>query len=152
MKVTTFADLIDWTRALHHRLAECLSHCSTHAERLQAQWLLTYLAEHESNLEKIVEGFEKRADPKALNTWVYDYLKHEPIDPHRACDAPYASMTFEEIYQSVFDLHNQVTELYRYLLGRAEIPEARDLIESLLEMEQHETIRLAQQSNRIRDI
>lgn len=152
MKVETFADLIDWTRALHQRLAECLSHCSTHAERLQAQWLLTYLAEHESKLAKIVEDFEKRADPKALNTWVYDYLQHEPIDPHRSCDAPYSSMTVEEICQSVFDLHNQVTGLYRYLLGRAEIPEARELLESLLAMEEHETMRLAQQSNRIRDI
>lgn len=129
MKVQTFADLIAGIRALRQRLAECLSQCSTHAERLQAQWLLAYLAEHESKLAKIVEGFEKRADPKALNTWVYDYLQHEPIDPHRSCDAPYSSTTVEEICQSVFDLPDQVTGVYRYLLGRAEIPEARELLE-----------------------
>ncbi|MEQ8483989.1 MAG: ATPase [Pseudomonadales bacterium] len=152
MKVETFADLIDWTRAMHHRLAECLAHCSTHSERALAKLLLTYLADHEATLEKIVDGFEQRADPKALNTWVYDYLGHEPIDPHRACDAPFAQMTFDEICTAVFDLHNQVITLYRYLLGRAEIPEARELLEALLDMEEHETMRIAQQSNRIRDM
>jgi len=152
MKVETFSDLIEWTRALHRRLAECLAHCSTHSEQALAKMLLTYLSDHENTLEKIVDGFEKRADPKALNTWVYDYLGHEPIDPHRACDAPFAQMSFEEICTAVFDLHNQVIVLYRYLLGRAEIPEARELLEALLAMEEHETMRLAQQANRIRDM
>jgi hypothetical protein len=79
-------------------------------------------------------------------------LGNEPIDPHRACDRPFAQMSVEEICEAVFDLHNQVIELYRYLQGRAEIPEARELLQALLEMEEHETMRLAQQSNRIRDM
>lgn len=152
MKIETLGDLIDWTRALHKRLADCLGHCTTHAEEARARWLLTYLADHESTLEKIVDGFSKRTDPRTLHTWVYDYLGHSPIDPHRVCDAPYANMTFDEICASVFELHSQVMELYRYLLGRADIPEARELIESLLAMEEHETLRLAQQSNRLRDM
>lgn len=152
MKVETFADLIDWTRAVHHRLAECLEHCSNETDQGLAKLLLSYLADHEATLEKIVDGFEKRADPKALHTWVYDYLGHEPIDPHRACDKPFASMTLDEICKSVFELHSQVTSLYRYLVGRAEIPEARELLLALLDMEEHEVMRLAQQTNRIRDM
>lgn len=152
VRVETFADLIDWTRAVHSRLADCLAHCSTHSEQARARMLLSYLADHEAKLERIVDGFKKRADSKALNTWVYDYVGHPPIDPHRDCDAPFASMTFDEICTAVFDLHEQVTGLYTYLLSRAEIPEARELIEALMDMEQHETMRLAQQSNRIRDM
>ncbi len=150
MKVKTFSDLIVWTREVHHRLAECMAHCSTQSERELAKMLLTYLADHEATLEKIVDGFMKRADPKALNTWVYDYLEKQPIDPHRTCDAPFAKMSVDEICEAVFDLHNQVIALYRYLLGRAEIPEARELLQALLDMEEHETMRLAQQTNRIR--
>ncbi|SHF20814.1 hypothetical protein SAMN05444279_12144 [Ruegeria intermedia] len=152
MKVETFSDLIVWTREMHHWLAECLAHCSTQSEQELARMLLTYLADHEAALEKIVDGFMKQADPKALNTWVFDYLGHEPIDPHRTCDTPFAQMSVEEICEAVFDFHNQVINLYRYLLGRAEIPEARELLQALLEMEEHETMRLAQQSNRIRDM
>lgn len=152
MKVTTFSDLIDWTRATHHRLAESLADCSMQSQQELARMLLTYLADHEAAMEKIIDGFENQADPKALNTWVCDYLGHDPIDPYRTSDAPFAKMTFDEICASVFDVHNQVIDLYRNLLGRADIPEARELLQSLLGMEEHETMRLAQQTNRMRDM
>jgi hypothetical protein len=152
MKIETFHDLIEWTRQLHANLAQCLKHCSTGQEETRAKWLLEYLAEHETTLEETVAGFEKQADPKALHTWVYDYLSHAPITPHQACSSPYAEMSFDDISREIFSLHNQVIELYRYLEGRAEIPEARDLIRELLKLEEHEAMRLAQQINRARDM
>lgn len=152
MKVETFKDVIDWTQALHHQLAECLQHCSTRSEGQRARWLLRYLADHERQLESVAEGFKHNADPKARNTWIYDYLGHQPIDPHRTRDGPYSRMTFEQISHAVFDLHNQVIDLYRYLESRAEIPEARDLLQLLLGMEEHETMRLARQAARIGDL
>ena len=153
MKVQTFEDLIKWTHALHEQLAQCLAHCATTNEEQRAQWLLGYLAEHEARIGGMVDEFRKRADPKALNTWIYDYLNHEPIEPHRHCDAPYASMNFDQIFQSVFDLHNQtIIGLYRDLLSKADIPEAYELMQELLDMEEHETMQLAQQVNRSRDM
>ncbi|KGE78581.1 MULTISPECIES: hypothetical protein [Halomonas] len=152
MKIETFQDLIDWTRQLHVHLAECFRHCATQQEEARAKWLLEYLADHEARLEHTVARFEQQADPKALHTWVYDYLSHNPIAPHQACSAPYAEMSFDEICQEVFSLHDQATELYRYLAGRAEIPEARDLVDELLKLEEHEAMRLAQQANRARDL
>src|SRR5690606_5086723 len=131
MKVQTFEDLIEWTRALHHRLSECLAHCSNEAEETRVKWLLRYLSDHEATLERVVEGFREKADPKALNTWVYDYIGVQPIEAHDACDAPYANLSLEEVTAAVLDLHNQVIRLYRYLLGRADIPEARELVEAL---------------------
>lgn len=152
MKVQTFEDLIEWTRALHQRLSECLAHCSSQAEETRVKWLLRYLADHEATLERVVEGFKQRADPKALNTWVYDFQGHEPIEPHSVCDAPYANLSLEEVSAAVLDLHNQVIRLYRYLLGRANIPEARELVETLLAMEEHEAMRLARQAGRMQDV
>lgn len=152
MKVQTLEDLIEWTRALHDQLAQCLAHCSTKNEEQHAQWLLSYLAEHEAKIRDMVEGFKKTADPKALHTWIYDYLNHQPIDPHRSCDAPYASMTFDQICEAVFDLHNQTISLYRDLVSNAHIPEVNELMQELLDLEEHETMRLAQQANRSRDL
>jgi|TARA_Y100001968_G_scaffold324784_1_gene364822 hypothetical protein len=45
-----------------------------------------------------------------------------------------------------------VTDLYRNLVGKAEIPEARELLESLLELEQHEAMRLVRQTGRMDDL
>ena len=152
MKVEQFSDLIDWTRAMHHRLAECLAQCSTQTEQELAKFLLSYLADHEAELEKAIDGFEKRADTKALNTWVYDYLDNQPINPDVTDEANFAKMSFDEICAKVFEIHNKVIDLYRHLLAQAEIPEARELLQSLLDLEEHETMRLAQQTNRMRDM
>lgn len=152
MKIETFHDLIDWTRQLHAQLAECFRHCATQQEEARAKSLLEYLADHEAVLEHTVASFEKQADPKALDTWVYDYLSHAPIKPHQACNLPYAEMGFEDISREVFSLHDQVIALYRYLEGRADIPEARDLVRELLKLEEHEAMRLSQQINRARDL
>ncbi|MBS9405335.1 ATPase [Halomonas sp. TRM85114] len=152
MKIETFHDLIEWTRQPHAHLAECLKHCATQQEEARAKWLLEYLADHEATLEQTIAGFEKQADPKALHTWVYDYLAHAPIAPHQACRSPYAEMSFDDICGEIFALHDQVIELYRYLEGRAEIPDARDLVRELLKLEEHEAMRLAHQTNRARDM
>lgn len=152
MNVSTFHGVIEWTRALHEHLARCLKHCSTQQEEERAKWLLEYLADHEAALEKVVAGFAKQADPKALNTWFYDYISYKPIKPHQSCSAPYAEMSFDEICQEIFNLHNQVIDFYRHLEGRTEIPETRQLIGELLRLEQHEAMRLSHQTNRIRDL
>ncbi|MDJ0857845.1 MAG: hypothetical protein QNJ03_02115 [Dinoroseobacter sp.] len=152
MKVQRISDLIDWTRGIHQQLAERLAEGSTQHESEITKMLLGYLADHEATLEKIVDGFEQKSDAKALNTWVYDYLEHESIDLHRYSAKPFAEMTFDEICGLVFDVHNQAIDLYRELLTRADIPEAQELLQALLAMEEHETMRLAQQTNRMRDM
>lgn len=150
MKVETIEDVVDWAQALHSRLAECLADCSAEHEKLQAQWLLTYLADHERTISKVISGMSP--DDSVLNTWIYDYIGHAPIDPHRTCDRAFAEMSFEEICTAVFDLHNQAIKLFAHLASRAEIPSTREFINQLLDIEQHETMRLAQQANRIRDL
>ena len=152
MKVKTISDLIDWTRLMHHQLADHLNAGAAQHEQELAKMLLSYLADHETALEKIIDGFEHRADAKALNTWVYDYLNNDPIDPKRKSNADFSDMSFDEICLSVFDVHNQAIDLYRELLGRADIPEAQELLQDLLSIEEHETMRLAMQTNRMRDM
>ncbi|HEA53121.1 hypothetical protein LCGC14_1287400 [marine sediment metagenome] len=152
MDIKTFRELINWTRDLHAHLARCLSHCATKNEEERARALLDYLAKHESEIERIVEEFERQGDPKALETRVYDYLSHQPIKTHRTCDEHYARLDFNSICREVFDFHEQIIELYKTLVGKAEIPEAKELLESLLTMEQNESKRLARQIGRMDDI
>lgn len=152
MEIRTFEELIDWTRDLHAHLARCLRHCSTAHQEERARMLLDYLANHEAELEKIVAEFEAQADPHALKTWLYDYLAHRPVQTHRTCDGHYAELDYDGIVKEVFDFHDQVTELYAELVRKADIPEAQELLQSLLEMEEHEAMRMAQQVNRGKDI
>lgn len=152
MDIKTIGDLIDWTRQLHEHLARCLAHCTDRHQEERARMLLDYLADHEAELERVVAEYEQRADPKALKTYVYDYLEHRPIRTHRTCDDHYASLDFDGICREIFDFHDQVIDLYRSLVGKAVIPEAKQLLESLLEFEEHEAMRLSRQTGRMQDV
>ena len=152
MSIKTLSDLIDWIRQLHDHLARCLAQSSTKNKDERARALLDYLSDHESKLEKMVRLFESQAAPKLMHTYVYDYLSHRPIETHRTCTAEYADLGFEDICKEVFDLHHQVLDLYRYLDGKIDTPEATRLLHSLLAMEEHEAMRLVRQTGRMQDL
>lgn len=154
MDIKTFDDLIEWARELHGHLARCLAEGADKNQQERARALLNYLSDHESELERITAEFQKRADLQALQTRLYDYLdkEHKPITSHRTCDGHYADLDFDGIVREVFDFHDQVTDLYDSLAGKAEIPEAKELVESLREMEKHEAMRLATQIGMMNDV
>lgn len=149
MKIERFEDLIDWTRHTHGRLSRCLERASTRHEQQRAQWLLAYLADQEKGLACTIGRIEQRASANALHTCIYDYLVREPVMLSGPCAKPYANMSVEGISHEVFEIHNQVMELYRSLARRAEIDGARQLAGELLAVEEHTTLRLATQVGRI---
>lgn len=152
MKIKTFNDLIEWTRELHGKLAKCLSHCAARHDDERASLLLGYLASHEAEMEKMVAAFERQADPKVVHTYVYDYIPHNPITTHLVCDDHYTKLDAGAISAEVFDFHEQIISLYQSLVGKAEIREAVELVQSLLKMEEHETKRLVRQVERMDDL
>ncbi|KAE8437967.1 ATPase, partial [Vreelandella piezotolerans] len=110
------------------------------------------LAAQEAEMQRVVARFEQTTDAKALKTYVYDYLEHKPIRTHRTCDAPYSTLSVDDICREVFDFHEQTINLYRTLVGKAEIPEAKELLDSLLALEEHEAMRLVRQTGRMNDV
>lgn len=152
MEVKTFHDLIEWTRTLHARLSKCLAHCAGLHDDERATLLLEYLASHEIEMEKMVASFERQADPKAASTYVYDHMPHNPVTTHLACDDHYAKLDADAISAEVFEFHEQIISLYQTLVSKAEIPEAVELMQSLLDMEEHETKRLVRQVERMDDL
>jgi hypothetical protein len=156
MEINTFGDLIGWTSQLHEQLGQCLAQGASRHEDERARMLLDYLATHETEMAHVVKEFERRADPKALNTYVaylYEALAQQPIQPHRYSDASfYSALSFDDICREVFDFHDQVVDLYRRLNDEAVIPEASELLESLLEYEHNEAMRLVRQTERMQDL
>lgn len=148
MQIKTFSELIEWTRTLHENLAQCLAHCASRHTDERASLLLEYLASHEAEMEKMVAAFGRQVDPKAAHTYVYDYVPHNPIAAHFVCDDHYANRDADAISAEVFDFHEQIISLYRTLVGKAEIREAKELMQALLDMEEHETRRLVRQIGR----
>ncbi len=152
MSIESVESLIDWTRNLHFRLAKALAAAQRSQQDERASELLGYLQQHENRLGELVTGFEKRADPKALNTMVQDYETHSPIDIDQLCNKPFGAMSYDEIATEVLATHNHMLELYDFLISRAPIPEEVELLEKLLTMQRHETQLISHQVNRGRDL
>ena len=152
MQIETLKDVIQWTKDFHQRLATCMAHCANEQLNERGSFLLNYLADHEQKLSSVLQAFEDSADLKALNTWCYEYLDKTPIKPHVTCDKPFAEMTTEEIIGEIEAQHQQIIALYRYLVGRADIPSAIELLEQLATLEEHEAMRMAHGANRLEDL
>lgn len=152
MQIKTLSELIERTRALHEKLATCLAHCALRHSDERVSILLEYLAPHEASIAAMVAEFSQQADSKAANTLVYDYILRNPVVTHLVCDEHYLHMTAAAINAEVFDFHEEINVLYRTLLDTAVIPEAKALMQALLDMEEHETKRLVRQVARMDDL
>lgn len=151
MEIKRFEDLIDWARQLHGHLSRSLEDSSGRNEDERASALLHYLADHEAELERMTSEFEKQADPKVMKTRLYDFFDHQPFT-RRKSDTHYANLDFEGIAREIFDFHDELIELYKGLIRKAELPEVSELLEELLAMEQNESMRLARQVGSMNDV
>ena len=152
MAIETLKDVLHWTTEFHEQLSECLEHCADKNESERSKMLLDYLAKQEEKLSHIVNQFEKTGDNGALNTWCYEYINKHPIVRHVHCEATFSKLNATEIMEVFVDQHEQVIELYHYLASRADIPSAKELLESLKSLEEHEIMRMVQTANRFQDM
>ena len=60
MEVEILRDVISWTRGGHSELSECLSMCQKDNEDERAKLVLSYLSNHENEIDKVVDIFEKK--------------------------------------------------------------------------------------------
>ncbi|GAB1259700.1 ATPase [Teredinibacter haidensis] len=151
MQIETLRDVLQWTGDYHRYLAECTRHCANQQLNQRAQLLLNYLSEHEKTLSTVLDAYEATADPHALNTWCYEFFEKAPVKPHYHCDKPFAEMDTQEIIEAIENQHQQLIALYQYLVGRADIPSAIELLEQLTALEEHEAMRMAHEANRLED-
>ncbi|MEZ5529131.1 MAG: ATPase [Porticoccaceae bacterium] len=152
MQVETLKDVLHWTSRFHENLSEVLQLSSVETTNTRIQLLLGYLAEHEHKLAQVLEQFELTGNKNALDTWCYEYLDKTPIIQQKIGPHIFDDIDEDQIMLSVTTQHQQVIELYRYLLGRADIEPAKELLESLVSLEEHEAMVMSQAANRLHDI
>ncbi len=152
MKVETLGELLAWSGAIHAQLEERLSTGASRSKDGPAKWFIEYAAEHEGKMARQLKGLDDSTDSKALGTWLYDWLDHPPQAPERITGGATDDLSFDAVTRAVFEVHNQVMSLFRQLLPRADIPEAKELIQRVVDLEEGHTRQMAQQMNRIRDM
>ncbi|TVS15454.1 MAG: hypothetical protein EA417_13415 [Gammaproteobacteria bacterium] len=152
MKIETLGELLNWCDAIHSELAERMTRSADQTPEGPARWLMQYAAKHEAQMAEQLEGIEQVADQRALKTWVYDWLEHPPPKPETVVDGADRERAFEAVGRAVFDAHNEIMTVLKFLIDRADTPEAKELIEQMLSLEEGHTRQIGQQMHRIRDM
>ncbi|OZG69772.1 ATPase [Hahella sp. CCB-MM4] len=152
MQVETLKDVLHWTTRFHQDLSQCMVRGAGHSGNERAKLLLDYLSKHETSLKRIVEEYEQSSNKNALDTWCYEYLEKHPVVRHEHCEVPFDELDSVQIMEVVMEYHRQVIELYRYLLAKAPTGPTQELLSSLLELEEHEVMIMAQGANRLEDL
>jgi len=152
VQVETLKEVLIWTQKFHRHLSQCLAHCANENENERARLLLRYLAEHEERLESLIDEIQQTASASALNTWCQEYVDKKPITAHLECQQPFSESNTGEISDVIFKLHNELTELYRFLYAQAGAPSALKLLKQLIELEEHEAMQMAQGTNQLEDL
>ncbi|WP_328187869.1 ATPase [Marinobacter sp. OP 3.4] len=145
MEIKTYEELIDWVRNMHGLLARTLTEGADGNRNEQARALLNYLADHERELERITEEYERQAAPNTLHTRLYDYLTRSPVKVPDPRDSHFDSLGFDDICREIFAFHDRIIDIYHSLDEQAITPETHELVESLRQMETNEAMRLARQ-------
>lgn len=152
MQVETLGDVLDWTKAAHRNLADCLAHCAEGSRQERVRMLMDYLAEHERELSRTLQLAKQDAKPSALHTWCYEYFDKYPIEPHETCHGDFRDKDTDQVMAAVLAWHEKIIGLYRYLLSRAEVNSTRDLLTNLISLEEHETMRMVRDAGRMQDL
>lgn len=152
MQIETIKDVLSWTVDFHKNLKECVTHCSKQNQDERARMILNYVSGHEASLERMVEGFLNTANRNALDTWCYDYIGKHPIVEHGHCDSPFKELDTDHIMEKVVNHHEQVIELYDHLYSRVDIDSAKELLETVKNVEENEIKRMVQTANRFSDM
>lgn len=151
MQAETFDDLLEWTRGLHIMIAERLEQALNVDTDQRRCWLMEYIAGHERHLAHTIERFRTQASQAERNTWLYEHLG-EKLPPRARWELSFVGLTFDEISQQVFHLHNQLIALYRSVAGCAVIPQAVELMDNMLVLQEGATRLLAEQCGRLYDL
>ena len=151
MKAETFDYLLEWTSDLHTVIADRLEQAVTPDTDQRSRWLMEYVAGHERDIANKVDKFRAQAGEAESRTWLYEHIG-EDLPPRAKWELSFVGKSFNEISEQLFELHDQLIEVYTSMTGRAAIPAAAELMRNMLSLEEGETRRLAEQCGRLQDL
>lgn len=155
MRIESFKDLIEWTRARHGAMAQCLAQCAADNPDERAAMMLHYLASHEAKLERMVALFDNRTglsqdDAEAYRTDLDD--GSADAERHPECNGRFANMSAAEVQKAVFASHDQIISFYQDMINKVKKRRAAEMMQEVLDMELKEAKLLVRQTGRMDDV
>lgn len=127
-------DILGHIRRYHHQLANQLGELKVHESDPRVRLLLEYMARHEINFEKTLNGYEKDAAKSILATWI-KYVPDDAVTEAANQLKLHDEMPADEILAAVIAFDRALTDMYRELADETSVPRVQDLFTKLIDLE-----------------
>jgi len=134
-------DIIEHARAFHGRLEELYQGLAEKAEKQRVKMLLDHLSRHERRLREVLSRYEQHAAREMLDTWFQYVPEEETLQRFAAVDWT-DDMSIDQIIENALRLDQYLLDLFRESANRALGDDIRDVLGSLLTLEEEEMVRL----------
>lgn len=152
MHIETMGDVVVWSSEFHSNLADFIEASVASSADERAKMLSGYIADHERQLAKTVAAFDHVESDNALGTWCTEFLNNQPLPDTSTKDERWAGLSANELMDEVREIHEQLIALFSHLLSRCGATPAADMLEQLVDLEQHQLMLMAHSANRLEDL
>lgn len=149
MRFEQVKNVLDHVVAYHRELALEYRKLAKQTRDPRVSMLLLYLADHEIQVRKGIEGYAAGDDRTVLDTWLQNApdLKHPHLlEELKDC---LCCTSVDEILEIAEKIHQTLGHMYRSLARETAISEEQELFESLAQYQEAEMRRMVRDTARL---
>jgi hypothetical protein len=152
MRFKQVEDILSWVVQFHADLELRYRELEEGDAKERVVMLLEYLADHQQILGGAIEKFKVDASSQLLNTW----FNQTPVVNYPEKLASLASRvsgaSTSEVVLIAVECHDLLIQMYKALQRDSDMQSLKDLFQTLIDMEQHEKLRMVRDAGRLEDL
>ena len=152
MRFKQLEDILSWVTQFHLDVENKYSEMKESVERERVAMLLEYLADHEHALAEATTRYKDSAQMSLLNTW---FNQMPEINYKEKLNEILKSFSGSDTYEVVIiaiQCHDLLIDLYKNLQLANDTPSSKEFFQELINMEEHEKLRMVRDAGRLEDI
>lgn len=153
MRFKQIEDILSWVTQFHADLEAKFREFEEGNASERVVLLLEYLADHEHTLATTIAQYQAEASPQILHTWFNQTPEVDSPEKLKALSQGLSGVkTTEDVVNLSITCHDLFIDMYKDIQMSCETSSAKDLFQSLIELEQHDKIRMVRDAGRFEDI
>lgn len=145
-------DVLEYGKKIHEDLGGFYDSINALEQQTRVRMLLDYMSRHESHLEETLARYESETHKKQiLDTWL-QYSPSIDIEKMIGCQYIHSDMEVDEVVRLAIGFDDALVALYREAGAEIEVPQVREVLANLMEMERQEKLKLVRDALMFQDM
>ena len=152
MRFKQIEDILNWVTQFHLDVENRYREMKESVEKERITMLLEYLADHEHALADAITRYKENAQLSLLNTWFNQMPEINYKEKLNEILKSFSGSDTSEVVTIAIQCHDLLIDLYKNLQLANDTPSSKDLFQELINMEEHEKLRMVRDAGLLEDI